>query len=197
MDELDLNESDAEKKSAQFLSGNPMSRGDILVFMLNYDQMILVGMRESKAVRKSVLNKLKELSMQVEKKAAQLPDFSNPAEAARAWAEQFERAAIAEKTKAQINDKRTATLMNKASQDAKRIKKLENQLQDVGDYKSLIAAKIDKYIVISGKRKSVSAIMKRISSEMKLEIKKVDDSRYGQVNTYHVDVIEAFKAEYM
>ena len=198
MDELDLKESDAEKKSAQFLSGNSMARGDILVFTINYDQMILVGMRESKAVRKSVLDKLKELSMQVEKKIAQLPDFSNPAEAARAWAEQFERAAIAEKTKSQINDKRTATLMNKASQDAKKIKKLEIQLQDQGSYLSLIAADLPQR-VDTEMRSNVQSwrLLKRISETLGHEIVKVKDPRYGEVNTYHVDVIEEFKHQYL
>jgi uncharacterized protein YlbG (UPF0298 family) len=87
--------------------------------------------------------------------------------------------------------------MNKASQDAKKIKKLESQLQSVGDYKSLTAVGIHKYVVIGGKNKSVATIMKKLSSEMGFEIKKVEDSRYGFVNTYHIDVIEAFKAEYL
>lgn len=39
-------------------------------FILNFDHMTLVGMRESKGVRKSILNKLKELS---EPKVPQLP----------------------------------------------------------------------------------------------------------------------------
>lgn len=49
---------------------------------------MLVGMRESKAVRRSVLKKLKDL--EGPRVIATLPDFSNPAAAARAWAEQFE-----------------------------------------------------------------------------------------------------------
>lgn len=48
------------------------------VFNLDYDSMMLIGMRESKAVRKSVLAKIKELASP----AMSLPDFSNPAEAA-------------------------------------------------------------------------------------------------------------------
>lgn len=59
--------------------GTPMK-----TYELNMDQMMLVGMRESKAVRRSVLEKLKHLS------SPKLPDFTNPAEAARAWADQVD-----------------------------------------------------------------------------------------------------------
>jgi len=55
--------------------------------MLNMEQMTLIGMRESKAVRRSVLSSLKEMQA----KQYQLPDFTNPAEAARAWASEFEQ----------------------------------------------------------------------------------------------------------
>lgn len=54
-DELDL-----DKGLAQKVQGST-NQFDQLYFNLNYDQMMLVGMRESKAVRKSVLAKLKEL----------------------------------------------------------------------------------------------------------------------------------------
>lgn len=58
---------------------------------LTMDQMMLVGMRESKVVRKKVLEKLKELQQQ-----PALPNFANPAEAARAWAEEYEQKLIAQ-----------------------------------------------------------------------------------------------------
>ena len=55
--------------------------------MLTHDQCFLVGMRESKSVRRRVLEKLKDL----ENPSVQLPDFTNPAIAARAWADQVEK----------------------------------------------------------------------------------------------------------
>jgi phage antirepressor YoqD-like protein len=67
---------------------HPQSRVDMASYELTLDQCMLVGMRESKAVRRSVLQKLKEL--EEPRVIATLPDFSNPAAAARAWAEQFE-----------------------------------------------------------------------------------------------------------
>lgn len=58
------------------------SRNSIKYYDLTFDQMMLVGMRESKSVRKRVLEKIKEL----ENKNA-LPNFNDPVEAARAWAD--------------------------------------------------------------------------------------------------------------
>lgn len=101
------------------------------------------------------------------------------------------------KEKAYINDKRTATLMNKASQDAKRIKKLEDQLQDQGDYLSVIAADLPQRVDTELKPNIQSwRVLKEISNIMERDIKKTKDPRYGEVNTYHIDVIEAFKKQY-
>lgn len=66
----------------------PHHGNQVATYDLTLDQCMLVGMRESKAVRRSVLKKLKGL--EGPRVIATLPDFSNPAAAARAWAEQFE-----------------------------------------------------------------------------------------------------------
>lgn len=66
----------------------PYHGNQVATYNLSLDQCMLVGMRESKAVRRSVLQKLKTL--EGPRVIATLPDFSNPAAAARAWAEQFE-----------------------------------------------------------------------------------------------------------
>ena len=101
------------------------------------------------------------------------------------------------KTKAQINDKRTATLMNKASQDSKRIKKLESQVQDSGTHRSMMAEKLPTYIQIVGNKKSVATILRNISDDMELPRQKVACERYGSVWAYHVDVIAQFKDMYL
>lgn len=67
---------------------HPQSGVEMACYDLTLDQGMLVGMRESKAVRRTVLQKLKEL--EGPRVIATLPDFTNPAAAARAWAEQFE-----------------------------------------------------------------------------------------------------------
>lgn len=61
-------------------------------YELTKEQMMLVGMRESKAVRRKVIEWIK-----AQNQSALLPNFSNPAEAARAWADEVEakQAAIA------------------------------------------------------------------------------------------------------
>ncbi len=101
-------------------------------------------------------------------------------------------------TKAHINDKRTATLMNKASQDSKRIKKLEDRLQDEGQYVSLLAAGLPQRVDTELKDNvQTFRILKNISNDLELPPRKVDDQRYGKVNTYHNDVIEQFKKMYL
>lgn len=74
----------------------PPERGgrQIEAIRMNPDQCKLVAMRESKSVRRHVLARLKELEAKVAQPA--LPDFTNPAAAARAWAEQFEAKAQAQ-----------------------------------------------------------------------------------------------------
>ena len=60
-------------------------------FNLTIEQCTLVGMRESKGVRRSVLEKLKQLENHI-----QLPNFTDPAEAAIAWAKEYrEKQALA------------------------------------------------------------------------------------------------------
>lgn len=156
---------------------------------LSYDQMMLVGMRESKAVRKSVLAKLKEL---------QAPQQDPALVLAHKVIEQAAQIEHLEKTKAQINDKRTATIMGKLGNATKKIRSLESQLQDTGDYRSLMAAKLPQRIDTEFKSNVQTwRVLKRISDDLGKDIRKVDDPRYGTVNTYHIKVIDKFIYEYM
>jgi phage antirepressor YoqD-like protein len=70
-------------------SRGPASEG----LRLTKDQCMLISMRESKAVRRAVVGRLN--AAEGPRVIATLPDFSNPAAAARAWAEQFELQQIA------------------------------------------------------------------------------------------------------
>ena len=55
-----------------------------MVYELTIEQCILIGMRESKGVRRTVFEKLKQLENHI-----QLPNFTDPAEAAIAWANEY------------------------------------------------------------------------------------------------------------
>ena len=68
-----------------------------VVYELTIEQCTLIGMRESKGVRRSVLEKLKQL----EQPQIALPNFTDPAEAAIAWAKEYrEKQALAIELKA-------------------------------------------------------------------------------------------------
>lgn len=75
----------------------PHHGNQVATYDLTLDQCMLVGMRESKAVRRSVLKKLKGL--EGPRVIATLPDFSNPAAAARAWADEVEQKQAAEQAR--------------------------------------------------------------------------------------------------
>ena len=55
-----------------------------VVYELTIEQCTLIGMRESKGVRRTVFEKLKQLENHI-----QLPNFTDPAEAAIAWAKEY------------------------------------------------------------------------------------------------------------
>lgn len=60
----------------------PFHGNQVAAYDLTLDQCVLVGMRESKSVRRTVLAKLK--SFEAPRVIATLPDFTNPVVAARA-----------------------------------------------------------------------------------------------------------------
>lgn len=168
-------------------------------FELDYRNTMMVVSGYSAELRAAIIDRWQELedAIKVEPVVA-LPDFTNPVEAARAWADAKEAEQRAIATKAQINDKRTATIMGRLGNAAKRIKQLESKLQDEGVYQSIIAARLPQKIDTEFKSGVQTwRVLKQISDEMKLDIRKVVDPRYGQVNTYHVDVIERFKEVYL
>jgi hypothetical protein len=80
----------AEKFSATTSQG---AKREVKGYNLSLDQMMLIGMRESKAVRRSVLSNLKELKSEFSSSTHQvvIPDFNDPVAAARAWADQLEQ----------------------------------------------------------------------------------------------------------
>lgn len=106
-----------------------LNNTETVVFELTIDQCALVGMRESKTVRRKVLAKLKELETP---QPIALPSY---AEALRGLADQIEATArvtlerdTAIATKALIGSKREATAMATASSAVKKASHLANEL---------------------------------------------------------------------
>ena len=91
------------------------------VYRISRDQCTLVSMRESKAVRRSVLEKLKATD-----KKAELP--ANYIQALEALVESEKQKQLAIATKAQISSSREASVMGKLSAASRKMKRLEKEL---------------------------------------------------------------------
>ena len=99
------------------------------------------------------------------------------------------------RTKAMIGSRREATAMNTASQKSKECEKLREQIGDSKTYKAVTAITwLPDYFNMSnrGLYGSLAANLKKIEAGMTSEFKHIDiqDSRWGSVKAYHVDVIE-------
>ena len=80
MDELDIGGKET------FLTRSKDGYNKVQTVNLDKDEMMLVGMRESKVVRRKVLEYIKTL----ESKSSPSFQIENPAERARAWADEYE-----------------------------------------------------------------------------------------------------------
>lgn len=140
---------------------------------------------------------------------ASMPDFNNPAEAARAWAKaardwasEYEQRLIAEKTKAHIGDKSQATAMATASREARRAQQLEDQLGVSENWKQAKAIPwLKNYFNLNsrlnGKQNAVFIQIGKALSAMCEELdvvpKEIPDSAYGSIKAYPMEVIERFQ----
>lgn len=131
------------------------------------------------------------------KKAIALPDFGDPAIAARAWADEFEQKMIALnnleeaerqrdialQTKAEIGSRREATAMATASAATRKANALEIELDRSRDYCTIKRMQM----IYHGMEFNWRAL-KQASIEMGVLAVDVFDQNYGKVKAYHRDV---------
>lgn len=113
----------------------------------------------------------------------QIPNFSDPAAAARAWAAEYEARQVAERTKAEIGSRREATAMNTASQAVKTVNSLKIVLDQSQQY-----ATVKRMEMLFHGQQFNWRLLKRTAIEMGIPPKDVFDANYGKVNAYHADV---------
>lgn len=117
------------------------------------------------------------------REATAVPNFSDPAEAAIAWAEQYRATQLALATKAEIGNRREATAMNTASQAVKTANKLKEQLDQSMQY-----ASIKRMEMLCHGQKFNWRLLKSTGIEMDLLPIDIFDANYGTVKAYHADV---------
>lgn len=140
--------------------------------------ILLIGARYSSKLRLALIEKIEELEKQKQENMSTLEMLEK-----MVAYEKEKQLLLTEnnelvKTKAYINNKKTATAMNTASQLSKENKKLKIKLDETTAYATITA--VQKYTDgnISWRK------LKSYCQAKELDIKKVHDDRYGQVNSY-------------
>lgn len=120
------------------------------MYLLTKDGLMMVTMGyttpEAMRVKEAYIARFNEMEEQLRSASPAIPDFQNPALAARAWAEQYERRQIAEaqrdeaiRTKAEIGSRREATSMATASAAIRQRDALADKLGEGKHYKQVKA----------------------------------------------------------
>lgn len=110
-----------------------------------------------------------------------MPDFTNPAQAARAWADEYEAKMLAQKQVKEL---------------AETVEAQEMALGDHRDWKSVTAIPWLKEYFRDTKPSTCARIGKVLTMFSKVksfEVKKIEDPRWGKVNSYHIETINWLK----
>lgn len=99
------------------------------------------------------------------------------------------------RTKAEIGSRREATAMATASAAVRKAAALENELGRGRDYKAVkgIPWFLDVFADTPAAYSVAGRKLSDMSRRMGYDIREIEDSRFGSVKAYHVDVIEAFR----
>ncbi len=172
------------KTLAEFSADLPDSYGRLQpCFKLPKDETICLMAGYDVKARMAIIKRWQELEEKTRSNVIAMPNFSNPAEAARAFADQYEARLLAEKTKAEIGTRREATAMNTASQAVKKVTKLEIELD-----KSMQYATVKRMEMLYHGQKFNWRLLKSTGAEMGVEAIEIFDANYGTVKSYHADV---------
>lgn len=175
------------------------------VAILNEHQatLILTYMKNTERIRsfkKSLVKAFYAMAEQLRLQAFNLPTTFSEALYMLANTVEEKELAIKQRdeairTKALIGSSREASAMGKASAAVKKVRSLEDELGRGQLYKSARAIPwITEYLIPSkGMWVTLGKKLVLLSSEMGLIVRAIDDSKYGHVNTYHVDVIEQLR----
>lgn len=176
------------------------------VYILSKDGFILLtmGYTGEKAMKFKVdyINRFNEMEEQLRSGSPAIPDFQNPALAARAWAEQYERRQIAEaqrdeaiRARSWINEGRTAKAMATASAAVRQRDALADKLGEGKHWKQVKAIPwlLEVFHESAGMYSQVGRKLSQLGERMGLQPRITEDSHYGTVKIHHVEVIEALR----
>lgn len=168
--------------------------------------LLTMGYTGEKAMQFKVayIARFNEMEEQLRSASPAIPNFQNPALAARAWAEQYERRQIAEaqrdeaiRTKAEIGNRREATAMATASAAVRQRDALADQLGEGKHWKSVKA--IPWLLEVFGPSRGMYSVvgkkLAQLGERMGKPSREIEDATYGTIKAHHVDVIEAFRLE--
>ena len=100
-------------------------------------------------------------------------------------------------TKAEIGTRREATAMARASFEKRRADQLEQELGSSTNWKAVKSVDWVPVLFdtsISGSWAQIGKYFKRLSDELNVSCNEIEDTRFGKVKAYHIDVItEAYK----
>lgn len=178
------------------------------LYILSKDGLMMVTMGyttpEAMRVKEAYIARFNEMDEQLRSASPAIPDFQNPALAARAWAEQYERRQIAEaqrdeaiRARSWINEGRTAKAMATASAAVRQRDALADKLGEGKHWKQVKAIPwlLDVFHESAGMYSQVGRKLSELGARMGISPHLLEDSRYGTLKAHHVDVIEAFRLE--